>query len=132
MDFSDYGAEQTLRWVLGQTAQTPPTQLFVKLHIGDPGANGLDNPSGTTTREEYVAGTINAPGGGTDGNADVVNTGDINWQGLVSTETLSHVSLWDDVAAGDCWYKGSLIAPVPVVAGGNFQFLDQNGLIRHE
>ena len=69
MDFTDYGAEQTLRWVLGQTAQTPPAQLFVKLHIGDPGADGTGNPSGTTVREEYVPDTINAPGGGSDGNS---------------------------------------------------------------
>ena len=132
MDFTDYGAEQTLRWVMGQAAQTPPAQLFVKLHIGDPGADAVDNPAAETTRQEWVADTINAPGGGTGGNADVLNTGDINWELIAATETYSHISLWDNVSAGNAWYKGPLIAPVPVVAGGNFQFLDQNGLVRHE
>jgi len=132
VDFTDYGAEQTLRWVLGQTAQTPPAAFWVQLHIGDPGADGTANPAAETTRQEYTPDVINAPGGGTDGNADVVNTGDINWETLAATETLSHVSIWDDPGAGNSWYKGALIAPVPVVAGGNFQFLDQNGLIRHE
>ena len=131
MDFADYGAEQTLRWVLGQTAQAPPTSLFVQLHIGDPGPDGVANIAGETLRVEYVAGTIDVTGGGT-GEAFVLNTGDINWELLAATETLSHVSIWDDVAAGNCWYKGDLVAPVPVVAGGNFQFLDQNGQIKHD
>ena len=131
MDFTNYGAEQTLRWVLGQTAQAPPTEFFCALHIGDPGPDGTDNPAGETLRVEYVPDTINAVGGGT-GEADVLNTGDINWVGISDTETISHVSIWDALTGGNAWYKGDLVAPVSVVAGGNFQFLDQNGLIKHD
>ena len=132
MDFTDYGAEQTLRWVTGETPQTPPASLFVKLHIGDPGADGNQNPAQETVRQEYIPDTINAPGGGSDGNADVLNNGDIVWIGVAATEEYTHVSIWDDVSAGNSWYKGALLAGVQVVAGGNFEFLDQNGLIRHE
>ncbi len=131
MDFTDYGAEQTLRWVLGQTAQTPPTQFFVALHIGDPGVDALANPAGETLRVEYIPDTINVTGGGT-GEAFVFNNGDINWTNLAATESLSHVSIWDALTGGNPWYKGALVAPVAVVAGGNFQFLDQNGQIKHD
>ena len=131
MDFTNYGAEQTLRWVLGQTAQAPPSQFFCALHIGDPGADGVDNPAGETLRVEYIPDVIDVVGGAA-GEATVVNTGDINWGGLAATETISHVSIWDALTGGNPWYKGDLGAPVAVVAGGNFQFLDQNGLIKHD
>ena len=131
MDFTNYGAEQTLRWVLGQTAQAPPTQLFLALHIGDPGADGTANPAVESLRVEYVADTIDVTGGGT-GEAFVLNTGDINWENLAATETFTDVSIWDALTGGNTWYKGALVAPVPVVAGGNFQFLNQNGQIKHD
>ena len=131
MDFTNNGAEQTLRWVLGQTAQAPPTLFFVALHIGDPGADGVDNPAAETLRVEYVPDTIDDTGGGT-GEAFVLNVGDINWENLAATETLSHVSIWDALTGGNAWYKGALVAPVQVVAGGNFQFLNQNGEIKHD
>ncbi len=131
MDFTDYGAEQTLRWVLGQSAQTPPTAFFVALHIGDPGPDAVDNNAAETLRVQYIPDTIDATGGGT-GEAFVLNDGDINWQNLAATEVLSHVSVWDALTGGNPWYKGPLIADVSVVAGGNFQFLDQNGQIKHD
>lgn len=131
MDFTDYGAAQTLRWVLGQTAQTPPSAFYVQLHIGDPGPDAIANLAAETLRVEYFPGSVDDTGGGT-GEAFVVNNGDINWEGLAATETLSHISIWDDPSAGNAWYKGPLVAPVNVVAGGNFQFLDQNGLIKHD
>ena len=131
MDFTDYGAAQTLRWVLGQTAQAPPTEFFVALHIGDPGPDGVANNAAETLRVEYTPGSIDDTGGGT-GEAFVLNVGDINWEGLAATETLSHVSIWDAVTSGNPWYKGALAAPVNVVAGGNFQILDQNGIIKHD
>ncbi len=131
MDFTNYGAEQTLRWVLGQTAQTPPTEFFLALHIGDPGPDAADNLAAETLRVEYVPDTIDDTGGGT-GEAFVLNNGDINWEGIAATETYSHVAIWDALIGGNPWYKGDLIAPVAVVAGGNFQFLDQNGQIKHD
>ncbi len=131
MDFTDYGAEQTLRWVLGEGPQAPPTEFFVALHIGDPGVDGVANPAGETLRVEYIPNPIDATGGGT-GEAFVLNNGDINWVGLSDTETISHVSIWDAVTGGNAWYKGQLVSPVPVVAGGNFQFLDENGQIKHD
>jgi len=131
VDFTNYGAEQTLRWVLEQTAQAPPTLFFLALHIGDPGADGVNNPAAEARRIEYIPDTIDVTGGGT-GEAFVVNTGDINWINLAATEIISHVSIWDAETNGNSWYKGELVAPVQVVAGGNFQFLDQNGQIKHD
>ena len=131
MDFTNYGAEQTLRWVLGQTAQSPPTQFFVALHIGDPGPDAVDNPAAETLRVEYIPGSIDDTGGGT-GEAFVLNNGDINWENLAATEILSHIAIWDALAGGNPWYKGPLAGPISVVAGGNFQVLNQNGQIKHD
>jgi len=134
VDFTDHGAEQTLQWALGQGTPAPPATLWIQLHIGDPGPTGVDNPAGNTERQQATFGAITSPGatastGG--GDAEALTDADIVWEGLAATETYSHISLWDDQAAGNSWYKGDLVAPVAVVAGGIFQFLAQNGLAQH-
>lgn len=134
MDFTDHGAEQALQWVLGQGTPAPPAALWIKLHIGDPGATGVDNPAANTERQQVTFDTIVSPAtsGSANGDADALTDATVEWESLAATETYSHISLWDDGSAGNSWYKGELVAPVGVIAGGIFQFLAQNGLIRHE
>jgi len=134
VDFTDHGAEQALQWVLGQGTPTPPAVLWIKLHIGDPGADGAGNPAANTERQIVTFLTIVSPAisGSASGDADALTDVNIEWDALPATETYSHISVWDDATAGNSWYKGAMVAPVGVLAGGIFQFLAQNGLIRHE
>ena len=131
MDFTDNGAEQTLQWVLGQGAPTPPATLFIKLHIGDPGPTGVDNPAINTERQPVTFDTISSPGTPVDGSADSLTLGTVTWSALPAAEEYSHISLWDDLTAGAAWYKGAMVAPVTVLAGGTFEFQTQNGLLGH-
>lgn len=87
--------------------------VYVKLHIGDPGEDGTANAATETTRIQATFGS--AASGGT-----ISNTANINWTSLAASETISHISLWDASTAGNCLWIGALSSSQDVAAGGNF------------
>lgn len=119
-DFTDYGALQTIKAVLAQTPDAFPTDLYVQLHIGDPGADGLGNPAANTLRVIITFGA--ATNISTDGRAQAASDAAVAWAAVPNTETYSHISIWDDLVVGNAWYKDAMVAPVPVTAGGAFVF----------
>jgi hypothetical protein len=119
-DFSDHGALQSLQWILAQGTPVAPTELWVQLHVGDPGADGSANPAANTTRVQITFGT--AANTGTDGRAQAASDANVAWASVPADETYSHISIWDDETAGNCWYKDAMLAPVPVTTGGAFVF----------
>ncbi len=86
---------------------------YVKLHIGPPGAAGTANPAGNTVRP--AAGTFAAPSGGS-----TSNTAAISWTAVSTSETYTHVSLWDASSGGTFIASGSITAGA-ILAGQNFQ-----------
>lgn len=111
MSISDYAELKILDHALGTAAWTMPTGCFVKLHIGDPGEAGTGNPAGETTRQAVTFAA--AAGGAAASNADV------DWTSVSTTETYTHISLWDNVSAGNHIWYGALTASVAVTAGDN-------------
>ena len=85
--------------------------VYVKLHVGDPGAAGTANPSAVTTRNAI---TWNAPSGGS------MTIDAINAYSMTGTETISHVSFWDASTSGNCLRTAALGAGIPVVNGSSF------------
>lgn len=90
----------------GGTTKTVVAGMFVKLHIGDPGVSGANNPAaGSTTR---VAVTQPASSGGSglamSGTAPV-------WTNASTSETLTHISVWDASSAGNFQYSIALTTP---------------------
>jgi hypothetical protein len=83
---------------------TAPTAgvLYVKLHTGDPGSAGTSNASAVTTRSSVTCGSA-----ATGGVATMTNTP--SWS-MTSTETISHISLWDASTAGNFLWSGALTA----------------------
>jgi hypothetical protein len=73
----------------------------VKLHIGDPGAAGTANAAALTTRNAL---TMNAASAGSMSLATLAA-----FVG-VSTETITHLSVWDAVTAGNLLATGALSA----------------------
>jgi hypothetical protein len=119
-DFTNYGALNTLKWVVNQTPATPPTAWWVKLHIGDPGPDAAANPAVNTLRMEATWDTVvNIL---TDGRAQAETLANLVWNPVPTDETYTHISIWDDATVGNPWYKGPLDAPVPVTTGGAFAF----------
>ena len=81
-----------------------------KLHIGDPTAAGAGAPSTVTTRQP-VAWTA-ASAGVKNMNGSISWT---NWAG--SSETLSHLSLWNNITAGNFSFSVAFTTPRAVVSG---------------
>lgn len=91
------------KWLdmLAATAFTAPTNVYVKLHTGDPGSAGTANASAETTRK-LVA--WSAAGSGSKS-----MSGTLPWASWpAGTETLTHISVWDNVSAGNFLFSGAL------------------------
>lgn len=104
------------KWLdmLGGTAFTAPATVYVKLHTGDPGAAGATAASANTTR---VAVAWSAASG-----AAKAMTGSLSWASWASgTETISHISIWDNISAGSFLWSGALAASKTVNNGDTLQ-----------
>jgi hypothetical protein len=74
-------------------AWSDPAAFYVKLHLGSPGAAGTSNPATETTRK---APTFSAAASGA-----ITNDGAVSWTSYPAAETVTHVSFWDHVSAGN-------------------------------
>ena len=98
-----HAANLANRWLdmLGGTAFTAPTNTYVKLHTGDPGSAGTTAASGTTTRQQI---TWSAAASGSKS-----MSGTLSWTSWAAgTETISHISIWDNSTAGNVLWTGQL------------------------
>ena len=89
-----------------------PQTLYVKHHIGDPGADATANPAYEATRA-----TINLEPGTSPNIA--TNDASANWSGLAADEVATHFSLWDDATAGNPWAFGAWDPTVALVLAGS-------------
>jgi hypothetical protein len=93
---STFLANALLNHVFRNVAYTPPTTIYAKVHIGDPGAAGTANASAQTTR---IPTTFAAAASGS---IAISNTPEFT---LNATETISYVSFWDASTAGNFLYS---------------------------
>lgn len=97
--------DHTFRGVLW----TPPTVVYFKGHIGDPGAAGAANPAAVTARIAVSFAAAAAGAIALSGTPELTLTG---------TETISFGSIWDTAgpAGGNClWTAQATIAKGGVV-----------------
>lgn len=114
MTISNYLENQLLDAVFNAEATgLPITNVWVKLHIGDPGEDGTANAAGNTTRKEA---TFPAASGGATSNDNL-----LEWLNVSTAETYSHVSLWDASTGGNNLWNGALTATKTVAVGDTFQ-----------
>jgi hypothetical protein len=83
------------------------TAVYMKLHIGDPGAAGTANAATETTRKAVSFGS---PGAGSAGFRQIVNDAAITWTAISGSQDATHFSLWDDVSAGNFVGSGTITA----------------------
>lgn len=109
--FSDYIEPFILNAVFDNDAASFPaiTTVYAKLHIGDPGENGTANPAVETTRQSVA---FNAATGGS-----IVSSGTVSWTNVSTTETVTHISFWDNGTAGNCLGSAQLNVSAPLTAG---------------
>lgn len=87
--------------------------VYLKLHLGDPGEAGTSNPAAETTRQAV---TFNTPSGGS-----MTSSAAVSWTNVAATETYTHWSAWDASTAGNCLWSGGLSSSAAVTAGDTFQ-----------
>lgn len=111
MTISNY-AELAMLNAVGNNTSFAVATPYIKLHIGDPGEDGTSNAAAETTRK-LLSFAAAASG-------SMATDADVTWTNVAGTETLSHVSLWDNSSAGNCLWVGALTASKAVVAGDTF------------
>lgn len=111
--FSDLVANSFLDAVARNTSYAEAA-VWVKLHLGDPGAAGTANPAAETTRQQATFGSAAT------GRA-ISNTAAIEWTNVSTTETYTHVSLWDASTAGNFLGRDDLSSAAAVTAGDTFR-----------
>jgi hypothetical protein len=92
---------------------TAPAGMFMKLHLGDPGAAGTTSPSTVTTRNAV---TWAAPSGGS------MALSSISGYSMTATETITHVSFWDSATVGNFWQSAALTSSQAVINGSTLNF----------
>ena len=113
MTVSDYAEAKLVDAWLGTTS-FQATACYVKRHTGDPGETGVSNAAAETTRKlaTFAAASV--------GTGLAASNVALTWASVAGTETISYVSLWDAVAAGNCLGSGALTASKAVIAGDTF------------
>lgn len=96
------------------TTFTAITTAYVKLHTGDPGSAGANNAAaGDTTRKTV---THNAAGSG----QITINGTAGPWTNGGTSETISHISVWDNSTAGNFLYSAALTSSQAWNTGNTF------------
>lgn len=111
MSVSDYGENALLDSFFNNVSAAKAAR-YAKLHTGDPGEAGTSNAAGETTRKS-ITGAAAASGVFTSVN-------DLIWTSVSTTETYTHISIWDASTAGNCLWSGALTASKAVTAGDTF------------
>lgn len=81
---------------------------FLKLHTGDPGSAGTSNASAVTTRNAV---TFNAASAGS------MTLSSLSGFSMTTTETITHISLWDASSSGNFLQSAALTASKNVTNG---------------
>jgi hypothetical protein len=113
MSISNYAELKILDHTTGTAAWTMPSNVYVKLHLGDPGEDATDNAAVEDTREQA---TFAAASSGA-----IATSATVEWTDVSTTETYTHWSLWDASTAGNALWTGELSASAAVTAGDTFQ-----------
>lgn len=111
MSISNYAELKILDHLTGTASWTMPAAVYLKLHTGDPGEAGTNNPATESTRK--VA-TWSAASSGS-----IVTNATVSWTNMAATETISYWSLWDNATSGNCLWTGQFSASASVTAGDN-------------
>lgn len=98
---------------LRNTASPAIAAIYVKLHTADPSAAGTNAPSAVTTRNQL---TLNAASGG------ACTLSALAAYSMTATETITHVSVWDNPTAGTILATGVLSVSKAVNNGDTLTF----------
>ena len=103
--------------MLGGTAFSAPANTYVKLHTGDPGSAGTSNASANTTRVVLAWSAASA------GSKAITATLPQWATWAAGSETISHISVWDNLTAGNFLFSIALTASKSITNGDTLNLL---------
>lgn len=132
MAFSTYLADRILGWVRGTTFPAALSNVFISLHTGNPGDNGVNfdvttQVTGSANRVGVGSGTFSSPATPGGGGRQITNNNvvQITTNAGVSagtTQTVTHFGIWNSATGGDFLASGELTSSVAVQNGDTVQF----------
>jgi hypothetical protein len=96
---SDYLCNSFLD-ALGNNTSYAVTQVYIKLHVGDPGAAGTSNAATETTRKAVSFGAAST--------GAIASDADISWTNIAGSQDATHFTAWDNVSAGNFLFSGTI------------------------
>lgn len=97
---------------IGNNTSFAIANVWIKLHVGDPGAAGTSNAATETTRKQASFGA--ASGGA------IANDAALTWTNVAGTEDFTHFSAWSASTDGTFYFSGTITSNA-VVAGDDFE-----------
>ena len=87
---------------LGNNTSFAVTTVYVKLHVGDPGANGTSNAATETTRKAASFAAASA--------GSLASDADITWTNIAGSQDSTHFTAWDNATTGNFLFSGTITA----------------------
>ena len=108
--FSSYLADNLLD-AFGNATAFSVANVYVQLHVGDPGAAGTANPATETTRQSA---SFAAASAGT-----LTTDAALNWVNIAGSQDATFFTAWDASTAGNFLFSGT-ISGNPYTAGDTY------------
>jgi hypothetical protein len=98
---SDYLAGAWLD-ALGNNTSFAVATVYVKLHVGDPGAAGTANAATETTRKETSFAAASS--------GSLASDAALSWTNIAGSQDATHFTAWDNISAGNFLFSGTITA----------------------
>lgn len=102
---------------LGNNTSFSVAQVYVKLHVGEPGAAGTANPATETSRKAASFGVASA--------GVLTSDADVSWTNIAGSQDANHFTCWDNASAGNFLFSGNITAN-PFDAGDTYTIASGN------
>ena len=101
------------KWLdaMGNNTSFAVTTAYIKLHVGDPGANGTSNPATETTRKAISFAAASS--------GSIASDAEISWTNIAGSEDATHFTVWDASTAGNFLFSGTITGN-PYTAGDTY------------
>ena len=96
---------------LGNNTAYAVTNVYVKLHVGDPGAEGTSNAATETTRK-----AVSFAGAST---GSIASDADVTWTNISGSQDATFFTAWDSIDAGSFLFSGTITGN-PYTAGDTY------------
>ena len=93
---------------LGNATAFSVADIYIKLHVGDPGANGTSNAATETTRNVVTFAAAS--------NGSIASDSAATWTNIAGSQDATHFTAWDNLTAGNFLFSGTITSN-PYTAG---------------